>query len=198
MNDFLLFVTGPLPGLALPGTYDGWLVALSYLVATFASYTAIDLSSRVRELRAEPRKNAACLAGGAFAMGAGIWSLHFVAMLAYALPIPVRYAPGMTLASMGVAIVTSSFALFVVTRGGVPSLKRLVLSGAVMGAGIGTMHYTGMAAMRLDGLVMYYAAPFALSVVNAIVCSTAALWLVSRRADADTRSFPKRELPRIP
>jgi NO-binding membrane sensor protein with MHYT domain len=100
MNDLLLFVTGPLPGVALTPTYDGWLVALSYLVATFAAYTAIDLSSRVREFRAEPRKAAAWLSGGAIAMGAGIWSMRFVAMLAYQLPVPVRYALWTTLASM--------------------------------------------------------------------------------------------------
>ncbi len=187
MIDFLLFVTGPLPGFPLPATYNGWVVALSYVVATLASYTAIDLSGRVREFRAEPRKAAAWLAGGAFAMGAGIWSMHFVAMLAYQLPIPVRYDLWTTLASMAAAIVTSGFALFVATHG-VPSVRRLALSGAVMGAGIGTMHYTGMAAMRLDGLVMYYAVPFALSVANAILCSTAALWLVSRRGEADLRS----------
>jgi PAS domain S-box-containing protein len=187
MSDFLLFVTGPLPGTALPAAYHGWLVALSYAVAAFASYTAIDLSRRVRELGAEPRKAAAWLAGGAIAMGAGIWSMHFVAMLAYQLPIPVRYDLWTTFASMAAAIATSGFALYIVTRG-IPSLPRLALSGAVMGAGIGTMHYTGMAAMRLDGLVMYYAAPFALSIVNAVLCSTAALWLVSRRIDTSTRS----------
>src|SRR4051794_36266139 len=188
MNDFLLFVSGPLPGAALTAGYDAWLVALSYLVATFASYTAIDLSSRVREFRAEPRKSAAWLGGGAFAMGAGIWSMHFLGMLAYQLPVPVRYELWTTLASMGVAILTSIFALFVATRGGVASVSRLALSGAVMGAGIGTMHYTGMAAMRFDGFVMYHAMPFALSVVNAVACSTAALWLVARRAEAGTRS----------
>lgn len=187
MNDFLIFVSGPLPGAALSATYDGWLVALSYLVATFAAYTAIDLSSRVRELQTQPRRAAAWLIGGAVAMGAGIWSMHFLGMLAYELSVPVRYALATTLASMATAIVTSGFALFVATRG-VPSLSRLASSGTLMGAGIGTMHYTGMAAMRLDGLVMYYAVPFALSVLNAILCSTAALWVVSRRRDADGRS----------
>src|SRR5690348_30252 len=100
MNDFLRFVTGPLPGAALTATFDSWLVVLSYVVATFAAYTAIDLSSRVRDFRAEPRKAAAWLSGGALAMGAGIWSMHFVGMLAYQLPIPVRYALWTTFASM--------------------------------------------------------------------------------------------------
>ena len=187
MNDFLRFVSGPLPGIALPASYDGWLVALSYAVATLAAYTAIDLSGRVREFRAEPRKAAGWLAGGAVAMGTGIWAMHFVGMLAYQLTVPVHYDLRTTLASMAAAILTSGFALFIVTRG-VPTLLRLALSGTVMGAGICVMHYAGMAALRLDGLVMYYATPFALSIVNAIVCSSAALWLVSRGGDANLRS----------
>ena len=179
MNDLLLFVTGPLPGSALPATYDMGLVVLSYLVASLAAYTAIDLAGRVSEFRAEPRRAAAWLTCGAFAMGAGIWSMHFVAMLAYQLPVPVRYEPWTTAASMVAAIVTSGFAMYIVTRGTL-SWRRLLISGAMMGAGIGTMHYTGMAAVRLDAVVMYYIAPWLLSIVNAIVCSTIALWLVFR------------------
>jgi NO-binding membrane sensor protein with MHYT domain len=111
MNELLAFVTGPLPGVALAANYDLALVVVSYIVASFAAYTALDLADRVSEFRAEPRRAAAWLAGGGFAMGGGIWSMHFVAMLAYQLPIPVRYEGWTTLASMGVAIVTSSFAL---------------------------------------------------------------------------------------
>lgn len=186
-NEFLLFVTGPLPGPVLTATYDGWLVALSYAVAALASYTAIDLANRVREFRAEPRKAAAWLGGGAIAMGAGIWSMHFVGMLAYQLSVPVRYELWTTVISMAAAIVTSGFALFIVTHYTLTA-SRLVSSGTVMGAGIGAMHYIGMASMRLDALVMYYAGPFILSVANAVVCSTAALWLVARRTEADMRS----------
>src|SRR5258708_21614929 len=179
LGELLPFVTGTLPGRVLPAGCDPWLVVLSYIVASLAASAAIDLAGRVSEYRLEPRRAFAWLAGGAFAMGAGIWSMHFVAMLAYQLPIPVRYEPWTTFASMVAAIATSGFALFIVTRG-VLSWRRLLVSGAVMGAGIGTMHYTGMAAMRLDALVMYYLAPWLLSIVNAIVCSTVAIWLVFR------------------
>src|SRR5688572_23135602 len=112
-------------------------------------------------------------------MGAGIWSMHFVAMLAYQLPIRVRYEAWTTLASMVAAIATSGFALYIVTR---PKLGwgRLLIGGTIMGAGIGTMHYTGMAALRLDALVMYYFGGWVLSIVNAIVCSTLAIWMVFR------------------
>ena len=187
MNELLQFVSGPLPGTVLPAKYDLTLVALSYVVASFAAYTAIDLAGRVSEFRAEPRRAAAWLAGGAFAMGAGIWSMHFVAMLAFQLPVPVRYEPWTTFASMVAAIVTSAFALHIVTRGAL-SWRRLLIGGAVMGAGIGTMHYTGMAAMRLDALVMYYIGPWLLSIVNAIVCSTVAIWLVFRLGGSGTRN----------
>ncbi len=179
MVSILQFVTGPLPGPVLPASYDPWLVVLSYLVASLAAYTAIDLAGRVSDYRTEPRRAAAWLAGGAFAMGAGIWSMHFVAMLAYKLPIAVRYEAWTTLASMVAAIATSGFALYIVTRGAL-SWRRLLVSGAVMGAGIGTMHYTGMAALRLDALVMYHLGGWLLSIVNAIVCSTVAIWLVFR------------------
>ena len=187
MSDFLPFVSGPLPGPVLPASYDPWLVALSYLVASLAAYTALDLAGRVNDFRAEPSKAGAWLTGGAFAMGAGIWSMHFVAMLAYQIPVPVKYELWTTLASMVAAIITSGFALFIVTRG-VLSLRRLLISGAVMGVGIGTMHYTGMYGMRLDALVMYYPAPWLLSIVNAVVCSTIAIWLVFRLGGTTTRN----------
>src|SRR5688572_30230389 len=187
MNDLLSFVTGPLPGPALPATYSPSLVVLSYIVASLAAYTAIDLAGRVNEFRSEPRRAAAWLAGGACAMGAGIWAMHFVAMLAYQLPIPVRYYEWTTLASLIAAIVTSGFALYVVTRGDL-SWRRLLISGTVMGAGIGVMHYTGMAAMRLDAVVMYYIAPWLLSILNAVVCSTIAIWLVFRLGGTNTRN----------
>src|SRR2546423_637422 len=184
-GELLAFVNGPLPGPVLPSHYDGWLVALSYVVASLAAYTAIDLAGRVSEYRTEPRGAAAWLAGGAFAMGGGIWAMPFVAMLAFKLPIPVRYEPWTTFASMVAAIATSGFALYIVTRG-VLSWRRLLVSGAIMGAGIGTMHYTGMAALRLDALVLYYLGGWILSIVNAIVCSTIAFWLVFRLGRGNT------------
>ncbi len=187
MNDLLLFVSGPLPGTALAASYNGWLVGLSYVVAALASYTAIDLAGRVRVFRADPGKSAVWLAAGAITMGAGIWAMHIVGMLACQLPVPVRYDLWTTLVSLTAAIVASACALYFVACH-TPTAGRLALSGTLLGAGIGAMHYTGMAAMRLDALVMYYAGPFTLSIVNAVVCSTAALWLMSRHAHTEMRS----------
>jgi diguanylate cyclase (GGDEF)-like protein/PAS domain S-box-containing protein len=186
MSEFLQFVTGPLPGTVLPAKYDLALVALSYVVASLAAYTAIDLAGRVSEFRSEPKRAAYWLAGGAFAMGAGMWAMHFLAMLAFQLPIPVRYEPWTTFASMVPAVAASAYALYIVTRGAL-SWQRLLIGGVVMGAGIGAMHYTGMAAMRLDARVMYYIVPWLLSVLNAIVCSTIAIWLVFRVGGSSIR-----------
>lgn len=178
MSDLIVFLEGPVPPSALATSYNAALVVLSYIVASVAAYTAVDFASRMRESRAGIGSVWGWLMGGAFAMGAGIWCMHFVAMLAYKLPIPVSYDLGTTLLSLAFAILISGFALVVVSRPHL-TLTRLVLGGIVMGIGISTMHYTGMIAMRLDAMVVYRPGFFALSVVNAVVCSTVALWLVS-------------------
>jgi signal transduction histidine kinase/CheY-like chemotaxis protein len=177
VGDLIAFVDGQLPGTALDATYNPWLVALSYLVASAAAFTAMDFGARMREARAERRATFGWQAGGAFAMGSGIWCMHFVAMLAYRLPVAVRYDLATTLLSLLFAIVISGFALAIVSSRSL-SRVRLVSGGAIMGAGIGTMHYTGMIAMRLDALVLYQPGGFLLSVLNAVVCSTVALWLI--------------------
>ncbi len=177
------FVTDTLPDAGLPSTYDPVLVALSYAIACIAAFTALDLAERVRESRASNEASAGWLASGAFAMGVGIWAMHFVGMLAYQLPIAVTYELWTTVGSLLLAVATSGFALWTVTRGTLTS-ARLLLSGAVMGVGIGAMHYTGMAAMRMAAQIVYWPGPFVLSLINAVVCSTLALWLVFRLGQA--------------
>jgi diguanylate cyclase len=178
VSDLIVFLDGPIPATALAASYNPALVVLSYIVASVAAYTAVDFASRMRETRAGVGPVSGWLLGGAFAMGAGIWCMHFVAMLAFKLPIPVSYDLGTTLLSLAFAILISGFALIVVSKPPL-TLLRLAAGGIVMGIGICTMHYTGMIAMRLDALVVYRPGYFALSVVNAVVCSTVALWLVS-------------------
>ena len=185
VNDFLTFIDGPLQGTVLRAEYDSSLVLLSYAVAVFAAYTALDFTARVR--RAGTLKGSALgwLVGGACAMGAGIWGMHFVGMLAWRLPLPVTYDVPTTFASLAVAIVLSGFALTLVSRKALPA-SRLLLGGIAMGLGVVTMHYTGMAAVRMDALLAYDRGWFAASVANAIVCSTVALWLVFRLGAATT------------
>ena len=158
----------------MAGTYNTWVVILSFLVAILASYTALDLASRITASTGAAA--AAWLAGGAFAMGMGIWSMHFIGMLAFSLPIPMAYDVFTTLVSMVIAIVVSGFALFTVSRSSL-SLRRLAAGGVLMGIGISSMHYTGMAAMEVQPGIRYDALLFAASIVIAIAASTAALWI---------------------
>src|SRR5580765_6902194 len=119
--------------MAVTGTYDPHLVALSILVAAFASYTALDLGGRVAAARGLARR--LWLVAAAITMGGGIWSMHFVAMLAFIMPIPMSYDIGLTILSLVVAILVTSGAFYVISRQGI-SLLRLVLSGIFMGLGI--------------------------------------------------------------
>lgn len=155
-------------------SWDPGLVALSYVVAVLASYTALDLAGRVVASRGLARR--LWLAGGAFAMGTGIWSMHFTGMLAFKMGMPVAYHVPTTLLSVVIAIAASGLALFVVSRGLV-GIAPLLVAGPIMGVGIASMHYTGMAAMQMAASVSYDPFLFALSVLIAIVASIAALYL---------------------
>jgi NO-binding membrane sensor protein with MHYT domain len=157
------------------GTYNLWLVALSVLVAIFVSYTALRLSARVAQAKAEDSMEG-WLAGGAVAMGAGIWSMHFVGMLAFSLPIPLTYDLGMTAASLIIAIIISGFALVVASRPEI-SLAHLSVAALILAAGICGMHYTGMAAVEIAPMITYELGLVIASIVIAVVASFAALWL---------------------
>jgi len=166
--------------MVVTGTHDPYLVALSILVAIFASYTALDLGARVAAGRGLAR--GAWLVAAAITMGGGIWSMHFVAMLAFIMPIPMSYDIQLTALSLVVAILVTGGGFYVISRRRGSPL-RLVLSGIFMGLGIVAMHYTGMAAMRGHTGLRYDAMFVALSVVIAIGASTAALWLAFRTTD---------------
>jgi diguanylate cyclase (GGDEF)-like protein len=157
---------------AVSGSYNYWLVVLSVLVATLASYTALDLTSRITASKGRAAK--LWLLGGAFSMGTGIWSMHFIGMLAFKLPVPMGYDVPVTLLSMLIAIVVSGFALYTVTRSRLTA-RNLLTGGVLMGIGIASMHYTGMAAMETSPPIQYDPALFVASVVIAIGASLAAL-----------------------
>src|SRR6476469_4594028 len=120
-----LSAMGTVP-MVVTATYDPYLVALSILVASFASYTALDLGGRVA--LAQGPTHRIWLAAAALTMGAGIWSMHFVAMLAFVLPWPVSYDVGLTVLSLVLAILAAGGGFYVVSRPRV-SRPRLVLSG---------------------------------------------------------------------
>src|ERR1700683_3792739 len=104
----------------IPGTYDHRLVAVSIAVAIFASYAALDLAGRVTANRGKARL--AWLSGGAFAMGSGIWAMHYTGMLAFRLPIPVYYHVPTVIFSLLAAVLASFIALYMVCRPSVPAL----------------------------------------------------------------------------
>lgn len=164
---------------AVPTSYDPVLVALSVIIASFGSYTALDLSDRVRSSTAP-----ACwawVAAAAVAMGGGIWSMHFVGMLAFTMPMPMAYDLGLTVLSLVLAVAVTAVAFTVVTRQGARR-THLVLAGLFMGLGIVCMHYTGMAALQVPANLSYDPWLVALSVVIAIDAATVALWLATRAA----------------
>jgi NO-binding membrane sensor protein with MHYT domain len=167
----------------LIGSYNYVLVALSVLIAMFASYAALDLAGRVTATGGWTR--AVWLLGGAGAMGTGIWSMHYIGMLAFILPIPVAYHWPTVLLSLFAAILASVVALYVVSRQkmGAP---RAVAGSALMGAGIASMHYIGMAAMRLPAICQFNSFLVVLSVVFAVLISLAALWITFHFRDEKT------------
>ena len=166
--------TMPVQSLLMVGTYDFHLVALSILIAILASYAALDLAGRVTSAHGGVRM--LWLSGGSVAMGIGIWSMHYIGMLAFHLPIPVRYDWIMVLISLVAAIFASAVALFVVSRSKM-GLLRAMVGSIFMGSGIAAMHYVGMAAMRLSAMCHYSLSLVTLSAILAIVISFVALWL---------------------
>src|ERR1700722_219815 len=166
--------------MVVTGTYDPYLVVLSILVACLASYTALDLSAHVGPARGFARR--VWLMAAAFMMGGGIWSMHFVGMLAFIMPTPMSYDIGLTTLSLVVAILVTGGGFYVISRQSASPLRR-VLSGIFMGLGIAGMHYTGMAAMRGHVELSYAPLFVALSLVIAIGASTVALWLAFRTTD---------------
>ena len=161
----------------MQATYNSWLVALSIVVAIVVSFTALTLAGRVAA--AERTGGRLWLLGGAAAMGMGIWSMHFIGMLAYSVPIQLRYNVSVTLASLIIAMLTSGFALGIASRRDL-SLARLAVGSVIMGAGICAMHYTGMGAIQIMPLIAYDPLLVMASIVIAISASFAALWLAFR------------------
>ncbi len=116
---------------------------------------------------------------GALAMGVGIWSMHFIGMLAFSLPVELGYDISITALSLLVAILSSGFALWLVSQPRLPAWQ-LAFGALIMGAGISTMHYTGMAALRMQPGIDYDPTLFGASLVIAVGASAAALWIAFR------------------
>jgi diguanylate cyclase (GGDEF)-like protein len=160
----------------VPTTNVPWLVAISILTSIVASYAAFSFAERLVASRG--KSHLFWLASGATAMGLGIWSMHYLGMLAVRLPLDVAYHLPTVLLSLLLAILASAVALFVVSRKHRSFLRNFVGS-LLMGSGIGAMHYVGMHAMRCTAMHHYRAPLVALSVLVAVVFSYMAIWITS-------------------
>lgn len=182
--------------IALPSGYNWPLVMLSVLIAMLAAYTTLDLAGRITA--AKERTQLIWLGCGAIAMGTGIWSMHFIGMLALRLPLAVEYDVQIVLASVLPAVVASGLALFMVSR---PTLgwRRLAGGSVLMGSGIATMHYVGMAAMNMSAVVHYNPYIVGLSWLIAIAVSWVGLFLAFqlREEGGDRQAWGKQAWKRL-
>jgi NO-binding membrane sensor protein with MHYT domain len=170
-----IVTTPPADSLLYLGSYSPGLVFLSVGIAIFAAYTAL-LVADFSERTENPRTRQILLTLGGLALGAGIWSMHFVGMLGFALPCGVSYNPWVTAFSMIPGVLASIFSLRLISHQQLNG-KLLVIGGTLFGAGVGVMHYAGMAAMRMDALLRYDVWLFLLSIVVAVVLAIIALWI---------------------
>jgi NO-binding membrane sensor protein with MHYT domain len=156
--------------------YEPFLVALSYVISVFGSYTALQLAIVIPQARTWGAIVGSVL-GAATAVGGGaIWSMHFIGMNAADLGIPVAYDPVLTILSLVVAILAPAVGLFIVGRSDGGPIN-LPLGGLLTGAGVALMHYTGMAAMIMPAKISYDTTLFWAANLIAIVAATVALWL---------------------
>jgi PAS domain S-box-containing protein len=174
---------------ALSGSYDFGEVARSVLIAIAASYAALDLAGRVTAARGRVRL--VWLSGGAIAMGIGIWAMHFKGMLAFHLPVPVKYHWPTVLASLLVAIFASAVALYVASRKKM-GMVEAVTGSIFMGAGIAGMHYLGMAAMRLPAITRFSPFLVTCSILLAILFSLIALLMAFDLREETKWTVPRR------
>jgi diguanylate cyclase (GGDEF)-like protein len=161
----------------LIGSYVPSLVLVSVLVAVLASYTSLDLAGRVASAKGRAAAMWGC--GGALSMGIGIWSTHFIGMLAFDLPIELAFDLPITSLSLLIAILSSGLALWLVSQ---PRLLPMQLAfGALLtGAGISAMHYTGMASLRMHPAINYHMPTVLVSLVIAVAAAAISLWIAFR------------------
>lgn len=174
----------------IEGSYNPALVLLSFVIAVFAAWTALSLISQFTGISSHFVRNR--VAVGSLVLGLGIWSMHFVAMLAFRLPIPVRYDGLLSLWSLVAAVVACLIALSITVRQ--QGVAGLITGGVLLGAGISSMHYIGMAAMHTSASMHYDAVLVVVSVLIGIGASIGALWLPIAINRGDVSGAPQLKL----
>ncbi|MES2257892.1 MAG: MHYT domain-containing protein [Pseudomonadota bacterium] len=170
-----LFAPANDPSMLTYGIYEPWLVVLSVVVASFSSWMGLQMAGQAASASTRGLRNAALLTGS-LALGSGVWAMHFIGMLAFNLCTPVDFDRAITIWSMLPSIAASCVALSLIGRQRIGTWQ-LLIGGVLVGAGIGAMHYTGMAAMRSALQLRYDLPMFSLSIVVAVVLATLALWV---------------------
>ena len=164
----------------MQSSYSIPLVVLSYIVAVLASHVTLSLAQRLHPTYAARLGHKPLylpwIVGGAFSMGTGIWSMHFIGMLAFHLPVQIAYDLSLTVTSWLIAVVVSGFALHRFHRNDTTA-SGIAVPGVFIGIGISAMHYTGMAAMQMFPGIDYDPLLFAASVLVGIAAAIAALWI---------------------
>lgn len=157
------------------GTYEPWLVTLSLTIAVFTSFMALQVTGQAPFFNSKFRQNMAFIAAG-IAQGGGVWAMHFIGMLAFKLCTNVSYDWNLTFISMLPSVAASWLALRLIDSERL-HLSQLLLGGLLVGGGIGTMHYMGMAAMQMAPILRYDPLFFLLSILCAVVLAILALWI---------------------
>lgn len=171
-------------------TWDSGLVIASVFIAFLASFSALDTVARVTDSRG--MKALLWLVGGGAAMGIGIWSMHFIGMMAMHFTMPMRYNPSETVFSIVVAVLGSIIALWAVFRHNQFTLTNLLLGSIILGTSVVAMHYTGMAGLRINHPIIWQKTPVIISIVIAYSASAVALWLAFRLRNNDAGVLNRR------
>ncbi|MDQ1902930.1 EAL domain-containing protein [Paracoccus sp. WLY502] len=163
--------------LTSPDSFNALLVSVSVVIAVAGAYAALDLAARAHR---EPQDRLLWISAAALAFGAGVWSMHFVGMLAYRAPVPVSYDVALTGTSL-VAVLVASWCGFNLAARRSTRWWTIPAAGVVTGTGVCAMHYIGMAGMQMPAEMSYDPGLFAISILCALASSTLALWLAFRQ-----------------
>lgn len=169
------FFTSSQDSLLLNVYYDPLLVAISICIAIFSAFMAFQVATQAARTQSKSRQQIMLLTGS-LVLGGGVWSMHFIGMLAFNLCTPVSYQFGLTALSVLPSIAASWVALSLLSQ---PRIRfpQVLIGGVLVGVGIGVMHYVGMAAMDMAPLLRYDPLIFALSIIVAVILAIIALWV---------------------